>query len=94
MVEYLDGTIIPGTENMSPEVPASLAPKKPQQFIKVNGQTVPLDMYLQGMNRHGRRKFLAEMKKEQEKQAKKIRAIRADNPPVEGEEDITPPMEE
>lgn len=95
MVEYHDGTIVPGTEHMkTPEPLAFATPQKPKQFIQVNGQTIPLDLYLQSMNRHGRRKFLAEMKKEQEKQAKKIRAIRADNPVVEPEEDITPPMEE
>lgn len=49
-------------------------------FVVVNGQKIPLSVYTSAMNRHQKRKFMAEMKKAPK--AKKIKAVRADNPPM------------
>lgn len=59
------------------------------KFIEINGQKVPLHLYLQSINRHERRRVLAQMKKEQK--SKKVKAIRADttsqsNTPVQLQE--------
>lgn len=97
-----DASKIP-VPQVSPEQLAS-AVQQDTTMLEINGQKIPLNVYLQSMNRHGRRKFLSDMQKAQN--SKKIKLSRADtvvpeiNAPIvpqleiEEEEVLTPPMEE
>jgi hypothetical protein len=49
------------------------------QYIVVNGQKIPLNVYMQNMNRHQRRAFLADLKKSPKTKTNKL--SRADNVP-------------